>query len=113
MRASEARLRNGPRSVLSLSMLRIGEDAQQENMLEPHLARLGVACAANESFSFCAVRATRFPEARMIAFSRYARMKWFRSVSILPGDQPAVVLENQSISRSQPQSFASESDPSL
>jgi len=48
----------------------------------------------------------------MITSSRNVRVHWFRSFSIVPGDQPARILENQSISRPQPQSFAPENDPS-
>jgi len=51
------------------------------------------------SASSCPARAMHFPEVRMIALYANMRKKWFRSFSILPGDQPAVVQENQSISR--------------
>src|SRR2546430_14678503 len=45
--------------------------------------------------------------------SHHARVQWFGSFPMIPGDQPTCILENQHISRLQPYSFASGRDPTL
>ena len=53
------------------------------------------------------------PDRFITRFTDYLRSFNQLPFSILPGDQLARIQENQNISRPQPQSFASRSDPTL
>src|SRR6266567_9101944 len=54
-----------------------------------------------------------FPQSEDDRSGRNGRTKYFRSVTMVPEDQLTRVRENHTIWRSQPQSFASENDPTL
>jgi hypothetical protein len=70
----------------------------QQNRLWPEtLIICHLVNSANHAFS---------QSARMTTASHHVRLHWFRSFPMIPGDQPTRVLENQNISRPQPQSFS-------
>src|SRR2546423_13305774 len=59
------------------------------------------------------IRPGHLPLLDLLSLGQVLGRKWFRSFSILPGDQSARIQENHTLWRPQPQSFASGSDPTL
>jgi hypothetical protein len=96
-------------SIPASGLLPKNDDAKMRVQETDQCYLLQAICSATTRFS----TSNRFPEAGMSASSRSMRKKWFRSFSILPGDQSARIQENHTLLRPQPQSFVSGSDSTL